>query len=165
MEPWLDATIFGIAFFFMLIGLVGLIIPLFPGVLVMWVAALIYGITVGFNTLGIILFVLITIVAIAASLVDNVLTGAGAVKSGAVWWTSLLGMLAGVIFTLIWPPIGGVIATPLVVLLLEYLRQKDWKKALTALKGAVIGWALSFVARFILGLFILGLWVVWALFK
>ncbi len=45
----------------MMVGLFLSIIPFFPGITVIWLAALIYGIVTGFNTLGIVLFVLITI--------------------------------------------------------------------------------------------------------
>lgn len=165
MAPWLDASIFGVTLFFMLIGLLGLVIPLFPGLMVMWVAALIYGVTVGFNTLGIVIFVIITIVAIAASLADNLLLGAGAHNTGAAWWTILIGMLVGLILTLIWPPIGGIIGTPVTILLLEYLRQKNWRKAFDALKGAVVGWSLAFVVRFAMGILMVVLWAAWAILR
>lgn len=165
MAPWLDASVFGLTLFFMLIGLFGMLVPLFPGILVMWVSALIYGITVGFTTLGIIIFVLITILAIVAMFIDNILLGAGAAKTGAAWWTILLGMLVGLIGTLVWPPLGGILGTPLAILLLEYLRQKDWRKAIAALKGAAIGWGVSFVIRFALGIVMVLLWVAWAVLK
>jgi len=44
----------------MLIGLLGLIVPVFPGTVVIWLAALVMG-CYRFHTLGIILFVIITI--------------------------------------------------------------------------------------------------------
>ena len=63
MEPWAEVSSFGITLFFMLIGLVGLVIPIFPGIMVIWLAALGYGVVTGFTTLGTILFVLITVFA------------------------------------------------------------------------------------------------------
>lgn len=165
MDPFADATIFGVTLVFMLIGLVGLIIPLFPGILVMWLATLVYGFVVGWNTLGIVLFSLITVIGLFASLADNLFLGAGAFKGGAAWWTILIAMAAGLIFTFLAPPFGGLIATPAVLLLLEYSRLKDWQTAIKTVKGAAVGWGISFFIRIFAGLVMIGLWVVWALFR
>jgi len=50
-----------------------------------------------------------------------------------------------------------------VVLLLEYLRLRDFKKALASLRGLAIGWGASFVVRFLIGLAMIRIWLVWAL--
>ena len=147
--------------FFMLVGLFGLIVPIFPGLVVMWLAALGYGVMTGFGTLGIVLFIIITILMIVGSFVDNLLMGAGARQSGASWKTILAAMLAGVIGTIVIPPVGGFIAAPLAILLLEYSRLRDWKLARQAVFGLATGWGLSFVVRFLIGLIIMVLWWIW----
>jgi uncharacterized protein len=161
MTPWLDISIFGITMLVMLIGLVGLVIPLFPGIVVIWLGALGYGILAGFNTLGIVFFVLITLLMLAGVTVDNVLMGVGARKGGASWWSIILGMLAGIIGTLLVPPIGGLIAAPATVFFVEYARVGDWSKVAAAIKGLATGWGLSFVLRFGIGLLMFILWAMW----
>jgi uncharacterized protein YqgC (DUF456 family) len=161
MTDFLDASLFAIVQVFMLVGLFGLVIPVFPGILIMWLSALGYGVAAGFSPLGIALFVAITLLAIVGGLADNVLMGAGARRGGASWWTILGAMAAGVIGTIIFPPIGGLIASPLTVLLLEYRRLGDWPRAWQALRGLAVGWGLSFVVRFIIGLVIMGFWWLW----
>ncbi|MDI6693401.1 MAG: DUF456 domain-containing protein [Anaerolineales bacterium] len=147
--------------FLMLVGLLGLILPIFPGLLVMWLTALAYGVVYGFSSVGTAIFVVISVLALAGSLVDNVLMGAGARQGGASWSTILVAMVAGVVGTLIFPPIGGLITAPGAVLLLEYSRLRDWNKAWQALRGMATGWGLSFVARFAIGLVIMALWWLW----
>ncbi len=162
MEPLLDASIFGLTLVVMLIGLVGLLIPLFPGIVVIWLGALGYGLLVSFGTLGTIIFILITLLMLAGITVDNVLMGVGARRGGASWWSILLGMVAGIAGTLLAPPIGGLIAAPLTVFLLEYLRVGEWSKVITSMRGLATGWGLSFLVRFGIGLamfFFWGLWV------
>ncbi len=161
MENALNTSLFALVQIIMLVGLFGLIVPIFPGLVVMWLAALGYGVASGFSTLGIVLFVIITILMIAGSLADNVLMGAGARKGGASWLTIGAALVAGVIGTLLLPPFGGLIAAPAAVVLLEYSRLRDWPKAMQALRGLATGWGLSFVVRFILGLFIQVLWWLW----
>ena len=60
MPEWLHISIFALTQFIMLVGLFGLIVPVFPGTVVIWLAALGYGVVTGFHTLGIVLFVIIT---------------------------------------------------------------------------------------------------------
>jgi uncharacterized protein len=162
MPEWLDVSIFAIVQVFMLVGLFGLVVPLFPGIFVMWLAALGYGVLAGFSTLGIVLFVLITLLMLVGVTIDNVLMGVGARRGGASWWTIGAAFVAGVLGTILFPPIGGIIAAPLAVLLLEYRRWGEWEKAWGVLKGLAVGWGLSFVARFLIGLLMMGLWWLWA---
>lgn len=161
MPAWLDISIFGLTQIFMLVGLFGLVIPVFPGVVVMWLAALGYGIVTGFSTLGIVIFVILTLLMLAGVTVDNVLMGVGARKGGASWLSIGVALVAGVLGTIFFPPIGGIIAAPLSVLLIEYLRVGDIDKAWQALRGLATGWGLSFIARFGIGIVIMGLWWLW----
>jgi hypothetical protein len=163
VPAWLSEAIFVITFIIMAVGLIGLVVPIFPGIFVIWLAALGYGVITGFTTLGWVLFVLLTLLMITGATIDNVLMSAKAHKEGAAWYTLALGMLAGILGTIIFPPFGGLIAAPLVVWLLEYLRQRDVGKALASLRGLAIGWGASFVVRFMLGLAMIGIWLVWAI--
>ncbi len=163
MPAWLSEAIFAITFVIMVVGLFGLIIPIFPGIVVIWLAALGYGVISGFNLLGWIIFALITIIMVSGSTVDNVLMNARAHKEGASCFTLVLGMVAGILGTIFFPPFGGLIAAPLVVWLIEYLRLRDLNKAFASLRGMAIGFGASYVVRLMLGLAMIGLWLVWAI--
>ena len=161
MPTWLNASIFTLTQLIVLIGLFGLIVPVFPGIVVIWLAVLGYGVVKGFSTLGIVLFVIVTVLMLLGTLVDNILMSAGARKGGASWLAIGLALVAGVLGTLFYPPLGGIIAAPLVVFLFEYLRLRDWRKAWDALRGLAAGWGLSFLVRFGIGLLMMVLWWVW----
>lgn len=161
MPSWLNLSLFALVQIFMLVGLVGSIVPLFPGPFIMWLAALGYGVATGFDTIGVVVFVMITLLVIAAGVVDNLFMGAGARTGGASWSTIIIALIAGVMGTILLPPFGGIIAAPGAVLLLEYLRVRDLQKAWLALRGMTLGWGLSFVARLSLGLIIMILWWLW----
>jgi uncharacterized protein YqgC (DUF456 family) len=165
MPAWLSTSIFWTTLIIMAVGLFGLIVPIFPGITVIWLAALGYGVVTGFSTLGWVLFAVITILLFVGVTIDNVLMGAKARKEGAAWSSLALGMLAGILGTIFFPPVGGIIAAPLVVLLLEYNRQRDFNKALASLRGLAIGWGAAFVVRFFIGLAMIGIWLVWAINK
>ena len=163
MPAWLSVSIFWTTLIIMFVGLFGLIVPVFPGIMVIWLAALGYGVATGFTTLGWVLFAVITILFITGATIDNVLMGAKARKEGAAWSSLALGMLAGILGTIFFPPLGGLIAAPLVLLLLEYLRHRDFKKALATLRGLAIGWGSAFMVRILIGAAMIGVWLVWAI--
>jgi uncharacterized protein YqgC (DUF456 family) len=152
-----------LALLVMLMGLALLIIPIFPGITVIWLAALLYGIVTGFDTLGIVMFVLITLGMIAGISADNVLMGAGARRGGASWLTIGVALVAGIVGTILFPPIGGFIAIPIAIFLLELARIREWRGAWRATRGLALGWGLSFLVRFGIGLVMIAAWLVWAL--
>jgi uncharacterized protein len=152
----------GIAIVMMAVGL--LVIPILPGLVIIWVSALGYGIAAGFGMLGWVMFALITVLMLTGSIVDNVLMGAQAHKEGAPWWVVLIAMAAAIVGSLVIPIpiIGGILAALLVLFLIEWARLKDAKKALNSMKGMLIGCGWAFVIRFIIGLVMIGLWLIWA---
>lgn len=165
MPDWVGVLAFWLTLLVMGAGLFLSIIPFFPGVTVIWLAALIYGLITGFDTLGIILFVLITIGFLAGISVDNILMGAGARRGGASWLTIGVGLVAGIIGTLVFPPFGGLIAAPLAIFLLEVLRNREWGSGWRATRGLALGWGLSFLVRFAIGLVMIVIWLAWGLFR
>ncbi len=162
MPEWIEVVVNVLITLTMLVGLFGLVIPIFPGNVVMWFAALIFGLTHGFGVMGVIIFILLTGLTIVAMLADNVLMGAKAREKGASWRSIFLGLGAGVVFTFVFPPIGGIIAAPVVLFVSEYYRLNDREKAIEVMRGLLAGWGWSFLARFGIGLVMLILWGVWA---
>ena len=157
LGPFLESLFIAIAFLVMIFSLIGLVIPIFPGNVIMWLVALIYGLIAGFGTTGWIL----TVLMIAAVLVDNVLMGTKARQEGAAWGSIAAGLLAGIVGTLVFPPVGGLIAAPLVLYLLERRRIGEHEKALSTVKALLIGWGWAFAARFGIGLVMILLWGIW----
>ena len=161
--PWLnDVLLKALTLTVMLIGLLGLVVPIMPGLVIIWVAALGYGLFAGFGTLGWVMFALITVLMIVGSVVDNILMGAKAHESGAPWWVVLVALAAGILGNFALPIIGGLVAALLALFLVEYIRRKNAKEALKSMKGMLIGCGWAFVIRFIMGLFMIGFWLIWA---
>jgi uncharacterized protein YqgC (DUF456 family) len=161
---WLETTIIVLTVLTMSFGLLGLIVPIFPGNVVMWLAALVYGLVFGFGRLGGIMFAIITLLMLIAVAADNVLMGAKAREKGADWGSIILALIAGIVGTMIFPPIGGIIAAPLVLYLAELQRRRDADEAKAVVKALLTGWGLAFVVRFGLGVVMFGLWGIWAYF-
>lgn len=165
MPEWLDIGVFGVTVFFMLVGWFGLLVPFFPGIEVIWIAALVYGLVNGFGTLGGWMFALMTIAGVGAMVIDNVLMMARARHEGAAWKSLLFGLLGGLVGIVILPPWGGLIGAPLAVFLVEYYRLRDFKQAWAALRGMAVGWLAALLVRFLLAGAMFGFWLIWALNK
>jgi uncharacterized protein YqgC (DUF456 family) len=152
----------GIAIVMMVVGL--LVIPILPGLVIIWVSALGYGIVAGFGVLGWVMFALITVLMLAGSILDNVLMGVTAHKEGAPWWVVLIALASAIIgsFVIPIPIIGGILAALLVLFLIEWMRLKDAKKALVSMRGMLVGCGWAAVFRVIIGLVMIGLWLIWA---
>ncbi len=163
MEPlWFENTFKVLLFLGMVMGLVGQVVPVFPGVLVIWVLTFIYGLIFGFGTLGGWLFVVITLLTVVGMLADNVLMTGKARQGGARWRSLIISIVAGFVGSIFLTPIGGIFCALLGLFLSEYAIRRDYEEALEITKGMAIGCGWAFVARFCIGLVMIILWVVWA---
>jgi uncharacterized protein YqgC (DUF456 family) len=151
-----------IAFIAMIIGLAGLVIPLIPGLIIIWLAALGYGIATGFDTLGWIMFAVMTVLMIAGSQLDHLLMGAQAYKKGAPLWAILIALVMYIAGSFVVPIIGGIVAAILALFAVEWLRTRDRQKAFESVKGMVTGFAVAVAVRFVAGVMMIGSWLVWA---
>ncbi len=147
-------------FVVMVVGLVGLVIPIFPGNVIIWLAALVYGFSVQWAGWG--YFAAITVLMLVAVVADNIAMGMGAAKGGASWWSIAIAIAAALVGTWLVPFIGGLVLGPLALLVAEYVQKRDWEQAWQASKGYLIGCGWAFVVRFGLGVLMIGLWALWA---
>lgn len=163
METFLTAAFPWIIGAVMLSGLLMLLLPILPGLWVMWIAALVYLLVTGIDLSGGILFGLITTLTVVGGLMDNIMMGANARGAGASWLSIGLALVGAIIGSILLPPFGGLLFGVAAIFLVEYLRIKDWRKALESTKGLALGCGWGVVARFGFGLLVFIVWLVWAL--
>jgi len=152
--------------FVLLAGLFGLLIPVFPGLTIMWIGTLVYAIVQSINgemTWGDwVLFTLVTLLMIGGNIVDNIII-AKHVRDKDVPWSSILwAFAAGIIVSLFFTPIVGMIASPLGLYLAEWRRLKEKQAALNNTKAWMTGWGWSLAARFGIGFMMIVFWGLWA---
>jgi uncharacterized protein YqgC (DUF456 family) len=147
----------------MLFGLLGLIIPVLPGLVIIWVPALVYGLVTGFNWVSAILFGVMTLLMILGNLVDNFIMGARARVQGASWLAIGVALAAGVLGSIVFPPFGGLIAALLGLFAVEMLRLKDLRRALESTKSMAVGCGWAAIIRFGIGVIMILLWGAWVL--
>ncbi len=165
MEPFALPQVLFLALIFstMLVGLIGLVIPVYPGLNIIWIAALIYAIIDGFSWPAWLYFAFITLFMVVGNLADNYFIGARARRTGASWLAIGVGYAAGIAGTFIIPIVGGLVFSILGVLVVEMIRKKDWKIAWVTTKEMSLGFGLAVVVRLGIGAIMIGIWLVWAI--
>ncbi len=162
MANWLESSIKWIILAGMILGLGGLVIPVFPGITIIWALGLVYGIFSRFESGGGWWFALLTVLAVAGWLSDNLLMSAKARQSGARWSSIALALAAGVIFSLILTPLVGIVGCLAALFAAEYAYRRNTDETLVVVRDMLIGWGWAFVARFGLGALMIIAWSIWA---
>lgn len=152
-----------IATLLLLPGLLGVFLPLLPGLPYMLVIAILYGVVSQFTTLaGSELAILAAIV--TASLIVDYLSGVlGAKWGGASSQTMIFGVIGLLIGTFLLPPFGGMIGLFAGVLLGELRRRRSNQEALRAATGSLIGTLAGMAINIVLALLFVGLFIFFSL--
>lgn len=145
----------------MLFGLFGMVVPIFPGGVVIWLAVLVYGILFGISGWGWVFFIIITALMIGGIVVDDLLMAASARKHGASWGSLAFAYVGGIAGTILLPPFGGILGAPLVLFVSEYGRKRSRSQAWQVTRALLVGWGWSFAARFGIGLVMIATWMIW----
>jgi len=152
--------------FVLLVGLAGLIVPVFPGLTIMWLATLVYALIqnasdkmTGWDWTA---FVFITLLMIGGNIVDNLIIAAKMRDQFIPWSSILLAFAAGIVISIFFTPLVGLIAAPLALFLAELRRLDNRDEAIQSTKAYLIGWGWAFGARFIIGITMIGSWMLWA---
>ena len=162
LEFWLRVGVETLTLFALVIGTAGLIVPVFPGLLINWLAILVYGVISGFGIKGWIIFVLVTILMIVGNVIDNVMMGRKARESGASWLSIGSGYVVSLVISLFFTPIAGLAAAPAGVFLVEFILRKKWREALSVAWALMVGWGWSIGIRITIGVVMIILWMIWA---
>ncbi len=163
---WAQVIIESATLFVLIIGLAGLIVPVFPGLTVMWLATLFYAVVENADgRMGWIdwtLFAFITILMLVGNVVDNIII-ARKMRGHAIPWTSIgISYLAGIVGSIVGTPLIGLAASPVALFGAEFLRLRDRRAAFASARAYMIGWGAAFGVRFLIGLMMTGLWMLWA---
>ena len=145
----------------MILGLFSLFFYIFPGLTIIWLAALVYWIVTGFSSSMLFFFIPMTLLMIFGNFVDQLIMGIKARQSGANWRSIVLSTLAALFFSIVFPPFGGIIAALIVLFAFEFFRLRDLRKAGNSTGQMALGCATAILARFLIGIVMLGLWIGW----
>ena len=159
MEEPLNTIVLVLTSLVMLVGLIGTVLPVIPGTILIFLAALVYAIVEGFQTVGWPTLLVLGVLTFVATTADVWASSIGAKLGGASGWSVVVGLLGGLVGFVAFSLPGAIIGAVLGVLLVELIRLGDLRQALKAGSGWAIGWALSTVLQLGLGLVMVAIFV------
>jgi len=159
VEGLANDILLGLTLVVMVIGLVGIILPVIPGSILIFVAAFFYALLDGFQTVGWITLVVLGLLAAAATTADLWATSMGAKAGGASGWSILAGMVGGLVGLIFFSLPGSILGALLGMFLVEVLRVRDLRKAVKSGGGWLMGWLLSVILELAIGLIMIAIFV------
>ena len=144
-----------------LVGLVGIVVPVLPGSILILVAVLVWAVQSA-TTTGWLVFALVTTFLVAGGLVKYALPGRGLRTAGVPSTTLMLGGLLGIVGFFVIPVIGLVVGFVLGVYLAELTRvgrNLAWPSTRAAMKAV----GLSMLIELAAGLLAAGTWLTGAI--
>ncbi len=141
----------------MFVGLLGVVLPLVPGVGLIWIVSLVYALAEGFATIDPLTFAVLTVLGAIGFSADLWMTQLGAKIGGASIWSLLAGLLLGTIGAIVGLVYLGAAAGPLAaigavmgIVLAEWYRRKSLREAIKAGGGWLVGCTLSGVLQLLI---------------
>lgn len=147
----------------MLIGLFGTLLPLVPGLPLIWGAALFYAFQEDWNSAAWAGMVVLSLLLVAGTVAKIVLPSRRVAETGAPRSTLMLGAAAGIVGFFVLPVVGLPLGAIAGVLLAEYRRTDDWSRAWTSTKAAIVGFGLGTLIEVGAGIAMIAAWAVWVL--
>lgn len=149
---------FWLALIVMIVGIVGTVLPILPGLILIFGAALAYGIFDKFQHITptvLVILGLLTIVGIALDYFAGVIGAKhyGASKYGT--WGAIIGAVAGLFLF----PFGLLIFPPLGVIIGEMLSGKQLEQAISSAWGTCLGMLGGAVAKIGIGVIMTGIFI------
>jgi uncharacterized protein YqgC (DUF456 family) len=145
----------------MAVGLVGVVVPLLPGLSLIWAAALAYGLLTGFGATGWVAFTLITLLGAGAVGLKFILPQRRGRASGAPTSTLLVGAAAGVAGFFLVPVVGLILGAILGVFGAEWLRTGERAAAWRSTAGVVVGIGLATALELGAAVAMIFVWAAW----
>jgi len=157
---------FWVALAAMAIGLMGVILPVVPGVGFIWLVALAYAIAEHFATIDPLTFSVLTLLGAIGFTADLWMSQAGAKVGGASVWSLLAGLVMGVIgaivglvFLGVGAALGAIVGAIAGVILAEWYQRRDWREAFKAGGGWLVGCTISGGVQFLIAILMILIFV------
>ncbi|OGM12208.1 hypothetical protein A2V80_02125 [Candidatus Woesebacteria bacterium RBG_16_39_8b] len=146
-----------IAVIFFFVGFFGLIIPIIPDLVVIWLGVLIYAIGTKFSEISISTVILLGLLSGTTYLIDYLGTYLGAKQYGASKKGLVSGIIGGIIGLILLPPLGFVFGMLIGVIIGEILLSKRGSaSAVKVGKGILLGFFFGVLIKVIIAGIIIG---------
>lgn len=158
VTPWLEILVAAV----LVVGLVGLVVPVLPGLALMWAAVGVWALLDGGGTWRWTTFAVVTVLAAVGTVAGLAMTSKRASGAGAPAWVLLVGMVGAIVGFFTIPVLGLVVGAIGAIWLAELLRLKDPRVAWDTTWAALQGYGVGTVVQGLAGVAIVIVWAVGA---
>lgn len=157
----MNALVVGLVGAVMALGLLGTVLPVLPGVAIIWLAGFIYGLVTGFGPTGVLMMAIMTVLAITGLAAGIVLPHRRGTQSGAPRSSLLAGGALGIVGFFVIPVLGFPIGGLAGVLLAERRRLASWPAAWRTTRRVIRGLGEGVLIELATGLAMVASWATW----
>ena len=155
----MEITIAIIVILLMLPGLVGIVLPIFPGLPYIWLVALAYGWFTGFTTITLAQIGWLALFPLVGFFIDYLAGVVGIRLAGGSLKVLCWGTLGMVLGTLLLPPFGGLFGLGISVFIAEIVNKRRPIQATTTSLSAIFGQATGMAINLVVGIVMIGLFI------
>jgi uncharacterized protein YqgC (DUF456 family) len=148
----------------MVLGIVGILLPVLPGLLLIWAAGLWWTIADGGGATRWTVLAVLTALLVVGTVVKYVLPARSAAARGAPVSTLVVGAIGAVIGFFVIPVVGLLVGGVVGIYLAEYVRLRDAGRAWTSTRAALVAIGIGVLIELTAGVLMFGVWLlgVWA---
>jgi uncharacterized protein YqgC (DUF456 family) len=143
----------------MVLGIVGILLPVLPGLLLIWAAGLWWTIGDGGGATRWTVLAVLTALLVTGTVVKYVLPARSAAARGAPVSTLVVGALFGIVGFFVIPVVGLLIGGVLGIYLAEYVRLRDGGRAWTSTRAALVAIGIGLLIELTAGVLMFGVWL------
>jgi uncharacterized protein len=143
----------------MVLGIVGILLPVLPGLLLIWAAGLWWTIADGGGATRWTVLAVLTALLVVGTVVKYVLPARSAAARGAPVSTLVVGALGGIVGFFVIPVVGLLIGGVVGIYLAEYVRLRDPGRAWTSTRAALVAIGIGLLIELTAGVLMFGVWL------
>ncbi|PYZ96407.1 hypothetical protein CR205_11830 [Alteribacter lacisalsi] len=157
----MDILMWIIIIAFFVLSFVGLIYPVIPGILMIWLGYLTYHFVM--DGLGMWTWLSLIVLTVFVFVADFIANYVFVTKTGGSKWGGRMAIIGIIVGVFVIPPFGIIVVPFILVVLTEYMQTKNARSAMKIGTGTVFAFLSSTVAKFIIQVIIIGIffWDVW----
>jgi uncharacterized protein YqgC (DUF456 family) len=141
----------------MAVGVVGVVVPVLPGLALVWAAALLWALLSDGSARWVVLAVA-TVLAVVGTVARYALAGRSLRGSGAPGWTMTAALLGGVAGFFVIPVLGLLVGALVGALAAERVRLRTWAAAWASTRGMLLAVGVGMLVELAAALGIVGTW-------
>ncbi|KGP73319.1 DUF456 domain-containing protein [Pontibacillus yanchengensis] len=146
-----------------IVSYIGLIYPVLPSPLFLWVSLLIYQFFINPNELSIWFWITMIILTVLLIISDIIINSKAVKRFGGSKWGERMAAVGVIVGSFIIPPFGVIVVPFVLVFITEMVQKEDVEKAFRSSLGALVGFLGGTIAKLIIQTFII-IWFVISVF-